>query len=413
MRLCLLFQLGGIIAGVHLAVGQTYQDFDQPPHRYFERTPTDRFTQLKAGLESGQIALDRTSEKAFLLSLLKLLHIPVSSQMLVFSTTSLQLSLISPSNPRALYFSEDLYVGYIPGGKIEIVSLDPDLGGVFYIFDIPHGDGPVKADRSTRCMNCHAADETGHVPGLVAKSVVPGPTGGSMVSYRINQTGHAIPLEERFGGWHVTGANVFTNHWGNLMGRFVAGEIVKIPNPPGERFRFSTYVAETSDILAHLVHEHQVGFVNRVVEATYRARTHTHTDGEKLTAEHAEELDQQAKGIVRYMLFTDEVPFPSGGVEGDSTFRSEFQESRKTVGSAALKDWDLKTRLFKYRCSYMIYSAVFMGLPKPVKSMVYRRLGEALSPGTSDVQYAYLSEDEKRAIREILKETLTDLPQGW
>ena len=73
----------------------------------------------------------------------------------------------------------------------------------------------------------------------------------------------------------------------------------------------------------------------------------------------------------------------------------------------------MKTRLFKYRCSYMIYSAVFTGLPKPVKSMVYHRLGEALSPGTSDVQYAYLNEDEKRAIRGILKGTLTDLPQGW
>ena len=31
--------------------------------------------------------------------------------MLVFSTTSLQLSLISPSNPRALYFGEDMYLG--------------------------------------------------------------------------------------------------------------------------------------------------------------------------------------------------------------------------------------------------------------------------------------------------------------
>ncbi len=408
-----MFYLMVLLVNTRLGLGQTYQDFDQPPHNYFQRTPTDRITQMIIGLESGQITLDRSSEKAFLLSFLKLLHIPVSSQMLVFSTTSLQLSLISPSNPRALYFSEDLYVGYIPGGKIEIVSLDRDLGAVFYIFDIPRGETPIKLDRSTRCMNCHSGEETGHVPGLVVKSVVPGPTGGSMVAYRINQTGHAIPLEERFGGWYVTGANAFTNHWGNLIGRYEAGNVVKIPNAPGERFRFSTYAAETSDILSHLVHEHQVGFVNRVVEATYRARTHLHTDGVNLSKEHAAELDGQAKSIVRYLLFADEVPFPAGDVEGDSTFRAEFQQTRKAVGAISLKDWDLKTRLFKHRCSFMIYSAVFTGLPKMVKDGVYAHLNEALQAGQSGREYAYLGEDEKINIRGILRATLKDLPSGW
>ena len=110
----------------------TYRDWDQPPHSYFQRTPSDRFTQLKVRLESGELALDRSHEKAFLLSLLALLEIPASSQMLVFSTTSLQLSLISPSNPRALYFNEDVYVGFIPGGRIEIVSLDPELGDLLH-----------------------------------------------------------------------------------------------------------------------------------------------------------------------------------------------------------------------------------------------------------------------------------------
>jgi hypothetical protein len=79
-----------------------FADIDQPPHHYRQRTPQDRFTRMKADFESGRIALDRTSEKAFVLSVLNALRIPASSQMLVFSTTSLQLSLISPANPRAL-----------------------------------------------------------------------------------------------------------------------------------------------------------------------------------------------------------------------------------------------------------------------------------------------------------------------
>src|SRR4051812_32473663 len=159
---------------------QEYFALDQPPHNYWKRPLHDRFSRMREDLESGRVPLDRGSEKSFVTSLLKALEIPVSSQMLVFSTTSLQLSLISPSNPRALYFSEDLYVGYVPGGRVEVLSLDPELGGIFYIFNIPKSDQqPLHLERSERCMNCHAAADTHHIPGLVIKSVVPGPSGGS------------------------------------------------------------------------------------------------------------------------------------------------------------------------------------------------------------------------------------------
>ena len=135
------------------AIGETsYRDIDAPPHRYHERVPQDRFTRLKADLESGKIALDRSNETAFVQSLLAALDVPVSSQMLVFSNTSLQLSLISPRNPRALYFSDDLYVGWVPGGRIEIVGIDPELGGVYYIFDVPRGAQPLRIEQNT-CLH--------------------------------------------------------------------------------------------------------------------------------------------------------------------------------------------------------------------------------------------------------------------
>ena len=391
----------------------TYRDWDQPPHSYFQRTPSDRFTQLKARLESGELALDRSHEKAFLLSLLALLEIPASSQMLVFSTTSLQLSLISPSNPRALYFNEDVYVGFIPGGRIEIVSLDPELGGIFYILDIPKSAGPLRIDRSARCMNCHAGDDTRHVPGLTLKSVIPGSAGGSLDSFRREQTGHDIPLTDRFGGWYVTGAGSFTNHWGNLVGDLTAGVLTRIPVHPGERFSFARYPVATSDLLPQLLHEHQAGFVNRVVEAGYRARTHLHTDRDGLTAEHREELDQQARLIVRYLLFADEVPLPVGGVAEADTFKTDFLRTRRAVEGLSLKDLDLKTRLFRYRCSYMIYSPVFTGLPSAMKERVLGQLDRALDPDRTDGEYAYLPAEEKQAIRRILRGSLGDLPANW
>lgn len=391
----------------------SYKDFEGPPHNYFVRTPTDRFTKLKAAFESGQLPLDRTTEKGFLLSLLRLLGIPASSQMLLFSTTSLQLSLIKPSNPRAIFFSEDIYLGFIPGGRIEIVSLDPELGGIYYIFDIPRGPEPVKVERATRCMNCHAGEDTGYVPGVVVKSVVPGPTGGSLDSFRREQSGHGIPFEQRFGGWYVTGQGGITNHWGNLIGRLVEGTLTKIPNPPGERFSYAKYPLASSDILPQLVHEHQAGFVNRVVEAGYRARTALHVSAGKLTPAQTAELDEQAKIVTRYLLFADEVALPAGGVAGDLAFKTDFLRTRRAVNGASLKDFDLRTRLFKNRCSYMIYSAPFAGLPKVMKERVYRRLGEALSVPKPDREFAYLPAEEKQTIRAILKGTLKDLPRDW
>ena len=383
-----------------------WRDIDAPPHLYHQRAPADRVTRMKGDFESGRIALDRTSEKAFITSLLRALDVPVSSQMLVFSTTSLQLRLISPSNPRALFFSDDVYVGFIPGGRVEVVSLDPELGAIFSIFDIPRDGAPPRFERSERCMNCHAAPDTGFAPGLVMKSVVPGPSGGSLTAFRVEQTGHGIPFEQRFGGWYVTGRPGVASSLGNVVGRLSAGTLTKQIIEPGTLFDFARYPAMTSDVLPQLLLEHQAGFVNRVVEASYRARTDLHASGGTLTSAQAQELDEQARIVTRYVLFADEAPLPSGGVEGDAQFKRDFANGRP------LREFDLRTRLFKNRCSYMIYSPVFSGLPPAMKQRIYRRLDEALSVGKPDSEYAYLPVEEKRAIRGILKATLTDFPGG-
>jgi len=393
--------------------GDADLDINQPPHEYRQRTPQDRFTRLKAKLESGEIALDRTDQRAFILSLLRALDIPPSSQLLVFSTTSLQLSLITPANPRAIYFNEDLYVGFIPGGKVEVVGLDPDLGGIYYIFDLPRDERPLRIERSDRCMNCHAGEDTGHVPGLVLKSVVPGPTGGSLTAYRTEESGHGIPFDQRFGGWYVTGEGAATNHWGNLIGRLAAGTLTTQPNRPGDRFSFSKYPMATSDLLPHLVLEHQAGFVNRAVQATYRARTALAAAAGRLSDAQNAELSEQARTLVRYLLFADEAPLPAGGVDGDPAYKTAFLRNRKTAaGDVALKDLDLRTRLFRHRCSYMIYSPVFAGLPVPLKERVQRRLAEALRDDARDEASAHLPLEEKRAIRRILKATLDGYPAG-
>ncbi len=413
MTLRLFPALPALLLAASACAEPSYKNFDEPPHNYHTAPLKDRFTKLKSDLESGRIPLDQSSEKAFVLSLLKALDVPATSQMLVFSTTSLQLRLITPRNPRAIYFNDDIYIGYIPGGKIEMISMDPELGAIFYIFDIPQNGRPIVSERSERCVNCHTREDTGFVPGIVIKSVIPGPTGGSLKTFRKERTGHDIPFSERFGGWYVTGDRGIAGAWANIIGRYAGEDITKTVVQPGQLFDFSKYPVATSDVLPQLVHEHQAGFANRVLQASYRARTAFYLDKAGLSAAHFAELDEQARLLVRYFLFADEVPLPNGGIEGDAAFKSDFLAKRRAVQGASLRDFDLRTRLFKYRCSYMIYSPEFAGLPSRMKQQVYIRLREALSVEKPAKEYAYMPAAEKQAIRTILKGTLPDLPQGW
>jgi hypothetical protein len=413
--------LAGLISVVlgATAVAEPPVGFADPRHGYWTRPSQDRFRGLKAEIEAGTRQLDLSSEKALLVSLLRGLEIPVSSQMLVYSATSLQKGLINPRNPRALYFNEDTYVGFVPGGRIEIVSLDPDLGGIFYLSDPLRSERLPRIERSDRCMTCHAPHYLHEIPGLIVESVVPGLTGGGETAFRREQSGHGIPFDQRFGGWHVTGAANFPRHWGNMIMEYTANGRQERAVQMGELFDAGRYPVGTSDILPHLVHEHQVGFVNRMVEATYLARAFlqkaesARANGQSSSSpEYAVNFDKLARPLVRYLLFADEVRLPAGGVEGDSIFKTEFLRMRRSAKSgASLKDLDLQNRLFRYRCSYMIYSPAFSGLPAPLKARVYSLLDDALN--ASSPEFAYMPLAEKREIRAILKETVSDLPPQW
>jgi hypothetical protein len=111
------------------------------------------------------------------------------------------------------------------------------------------------------------------------------------------------------------------------------------------------------------------------------------------------------------MLFVDEAPLASS-IQGTSGFAAKFSERglRDSQGRS-LKQLDLHTRLLRYPCSYMIYSAQFEKLPTAAKTAVYERLWAILSGKNTDVRYQRLSPTDRRAILEILRETKTDLPK--
>lgn len=392
--------------------------FREAPHNYLAYKPDDRFARLKKQLESGETQLDTSSDKAFLSSILAKLDIPVSSQLLVFSASSLQSEIINPRNPRALYFNEDTYIGFVPGGKVEIIAMDPEMGAMFYIFERLRSGGSVPPiTRSDKCFNCHAGNATRRVPGLIAESLLPMLSGASLETYRRDEQGHQIPLEKRFGGWHLTGQHHLkdSDNLSNMMGRTSASRgFEKTRIEPGQMSDLSLHLLPTSDILPHLVHEHQLGFENRVFHAAYVMRQLMAEGRGSLPISAKPQVDELADELARYVLFADEAKLPAAGIKGDPAFVRDFLRNKKSVSDgASLKDFDLKTRLFKYRCSYMIYTDSWQKLPSALRDRVYFKMAEGLRDQNANPAYAHIPAEEKRTIRTILKETLAGIPSWW
>jgi hypothetical protein len=76
----------------------------------------------------------------------------------------------------------------------------------------------------------------------------------------------------------------------------------------------------------------------------------------------------------------------------------------------SLRQFDLKRRLMRYPCSYMIYSEAFDGLPDEARDAIYARMWRVLSGREKAGKYAKLSLADRQAVVEILRETKKSLP---
>lgn len=206
-------------------------------------------------MASGKTALPAGGGLDRLRLVLETLEIPAESQVLVFSKTSLQNDLIQPTNPRALYFSGNAYVGYIPGGAIEAVVQDPVLGPVFYFVGTDR-EGGLAIERDTNnCMSCHATSRTENVPGLLIRSVFPDDSGHPLLHLGTTDVADETPLAKRWGGWYVTGQSALP-HLGNRTFTEDGEPDAHYPDP-GSQLDVTKYLRPTSDIVALLVLEHQ------------------------------------------------------------------------------------------------------------------------------------------------------------
>jgi hypothetical protein len=405
------------------------EDFDGPPINYSSAKPENVVSRLQQRIDRGDAKLKFTDEHGYLKAVLEELKVPVSSQMLVFSKTSLQRDRIAPRTPRAVYFNDDVYIGFCRLGEVMEVSVaDPELGTVFYTLDQEPAAKPRFARQTDNCLSCHLSRHQG-IPANVVRSVYPARDGNPILSGGSFRTDHTSPLKERWGGWYVTGTHGKQNHLGNLIlsKRSVPDDLT---NDDGEnvtdlkgRIDTGMYLTPHSDIVALMVLEHQVEMHNRITQANYQTKR-AHRDADiineldnapkgRLTESTSRRVDGAAEQLVKYLLFSEEVRL-TDSLQGTSGFAEEFAKRGPfDRRGRSLREFDLKSRVFKYPCSYLICSSAFDGLPASVKERVYRRLWDVLSGKETGKDYAHLMPADRQAIREILIDTKVGLPDYW
>ncbi|HUF71696.1 MAG TPA: hypothetical protein VMR74_02235 [Gammaproteobacteria bacterium] len=383
-------------------------DNEYPEIRYARSAPQGRLGRLAEAVESGAAELAYDDGRGYLDAVLEALAIDPSSQVLVFSRTSLQTRNISPETPRAIYFNDDSYLAWIPGARtIEIAGYDPDLGPVFYTLLQDRRTEPAMERELGACLRCHDTYSLsgGGVPRFLLGSGYTG-TEGELVSHEAwILTSQATPLRSRWGGWYVTGRHGDARHLGNIVVERAEDlqdlEALRVGNVDelGGLFDTSSYLRPTSDIVALMVLEHQIEVQNLISRLRFESAG-------RPPGESAGSVDRHIEGLVRAMLTVDAIELPAP-IQGGSGFSESFQARGPfDLSGRSLRELDLDTRLFRYPMSYLIYSDAFAALPDGARRAVYARIREILTAVPGEDAFTSLTREDRAAVAQILRETL-------
>ena len=323
-----------------------------------------------------------------------------------------------------------MYVGWVPRGDvIEIAAVDPQQGTIFYTLE-QQQSGPARFTRQTHnCLVCHASSHTEGVPGLFVRSLFPDRSGQPVLSAGTFRTDYTSPLRERWGGWYVTGTHGAQRHLGNAM--LAAGSDPRDLDVESganvvdlkDRVNLAPYLAPHSDIVALMVLEYQVAMHNRLTAANYSARL-TARDAQIMSTALGRRADVEsdstrrrfdaaAENVLDALLLVGEPPL-TAPIAGTSSLATDFvQRGPADSQGRSLRQLDLQTRLFRYPCSYLIYSEAFDALPPSVRDRVLRRLWAVLTGDDNSEKFRHLSLSDRADILGILRDTKLGLPDYW
>jgi len=404
-----------LISQVAQAQTTSLYDSEYPSIAYGSAKLEDAIAKLQTDLDSGDVQLQFNQQRGYLDSVLQALQLESSTQLLVYSRTSLQTGLISPMAPRAIYFNDDVYIAWVQGSQeLEIASMDPNLGPVFYTLNQTATAQPSFKRQISQCLRCHDSYSLtgGGTPRFMMGS---GYTdrAGQLVSHEGHiMTTSRTPLRSRWGGWFVTGSHGDQRHLGNLFFETVADLDDENLARSGNRLTLNSltntepYLTGLSDIVALLVIEHQIEVQNQITRSNYLSRTALN-DKQLDSRELQQELKSLSEELLRSLFMVGQPDFvsPITGVSGFSEMFSNL--GPRDSSDRSLRDLDLNTRLFKYPFSYLIYSDAFVALPEQVQEIISTGIDEVLSGRNNDEEYSHLTEQDRQAIAEILSATST------
>src|SRR5689334_13818143 len=394
-----------VLSRDHAAIRYTNGELDNPIVRLNER------------LAKGEVRLTYDPGNGYLQSLLDALSIPVSSQSLVFSKTSFQADQVTMHNPRAIFFGDSVFVGWVRGADmLEIAAADRRQGSVFYTLaqKAPgEADAPVTLERKNDCLACHLSWDTRGVPGLLTTSMYPLPDDPNAYANGFT-TVQGSPLEQRWGGWWVTGDTGGAQHLGNIPVMPAEKNLGRPRNPKAPLatvdgfFDMKGYPVKTSDVVAQLVLAHETTVTNLIARLGWEARVAEAAP----SADASARVREAAAELAESMLFLDEAPL-SGPVKGSSGYAEWFaaQGPRDAMGRS-LREFDLWTRLFRYPCSFLIYSAAFDRRPPAPRQAVLGRMADIRSGRHTRKITQLLSASGGQAVLKILRDTKTDLVES-
>jgi len=308
------------------------------------------------------------------------------------------------------------------GDLIELSAADPSLGGTFYSLSQRQTDAPSIRRETSRCLQCHGSTHTRRTPGHIVRSVYADNTGQPVFRLGTHLTDHRSPFEQRFGGWYVTGTHGDQRHMGNTW-LTDANESKELETSMGANVtdlsplvQTSAYLTPHSDIVALMVLQHQVYMHNVLTAANHSGRLTARDavvmnralerDADFESDSTRRRYDSAAEKIVKALLFCGEHPL-TAEVTGTSGFREHFEALGPfDVAGRSLRQFDLQRRLFRYPCSYLIYSSAFHGLPARIRQRVLDRLDEILAGTDAAPDFEHLTNTDRQAIREILTATI-------
>ena len=193
-----------VVAGIGAAIAQRPDAFSEsrshPAIDYNSAPVNTAITELNRKLDEGKATLSFDPASGYLRSALDALGVPIESQMLVYTQTSMQGEKINMHNPRAVYFNDHVSVAWVRGGMVlEAWAQDPRQGTVFYTLD-QEPARPPRFGRRLECVTCHVTWETLGVPGPMVLTTFP------RKSDRDYADGHTVDhrsdVAERWGGWN-------------------------------------------------------------------------------------------------------------------------------------------------------------------------------------------------------------------